>query len=344
MCLCVSSEVCAWVCVIGEVCACVRVAVSSHAAPSALSVLGSLAWPWVRCARGPPPSLLAQTRRGCVGTGVADGCTGPTDRVECRARPPPPAAPRLCPEAAPLSPRPSRLGLSPILALTWWPQGSPPESTARPLGCPPPTGRIHRGPSTVPSSRVSPKGSPAAGESMESGLLGAAVPLRSSAAGPASALCALSRWTHPWGERPCGLWDSPGRNAGMGSLSCFQGIFPTQGSNPGLRHCRRSLYRSNCPVTSSRHPRGLGPPVPWTGLRQQQIRGHAWAGRGEGPRCGRSEPIPRGAVGVWGRGTPLHVATRAPGRAWNCSFLSCLPGCCQQWFPETGPASSRGQL
>ena len=138
MCLCVSSEVCACVCVISEVCACVRVAVSSHAAPSALSVLGSLAWPWVRCARGPPPSLLAQTRRGCVGTGVADGCTGPADRVECRAHPPPPAAPRLCPEAAPLSPRPSRLGLSPILALTRWPRGSPPRVQPARRGARPP--------------------------------------------------------------------------------------------------------------------------------------------------------------------------------------------------------------
>ena len=29
----------------------------------------------------------------------------------------------------------------------------------------------------------------------------------------------------------------------MGSLSLFQGIFPTQGSNPGLPHCRWILYQ-----------------------------------------------------------------------------------------------------
>ena len=29
----------------------------------------------------------------------------------------------------------------------------------------------------------------------------------------------------------------------MGSLSLIQGIFPTQGSNPGLLHCRRILYQ-----------------------------------------------------------------------------------------------------
>ena len=28
------------------------------------------------------------------------------------------------------------------------------------------------------------------------------------------------------------------KNTGVGSLSLLQGIFPTQGSNPGLAHCR----------------------------------------------------------------------------------------------------------
>ena len=31
-------------------------------------------------------------------------------------------------------------------------------------------------------------------------------------------------------------WNSPGQNTGVGSLSLLQGIFPTQGSNPGLPH------------------------------------------------------------------------------------------------------------
>ena len=33
-------------------------------------------------------------------------------------------------------------------------------------------------------------------------------------------------------------WNSPGQNSGVGSCSLLQGIFPTQGSNPGLVHCR----------------------------------------------------------------------------------------------------------
>ena len=38
-------------------------------------------------------------------------------------------------------------------------------------------------------------------------------------------------------------WNSPGQNTGMGSLSLLQVIFPTQGSKPGLLHCRRILYQ-----------------------------------------------------------------------------------------------------
>ena len=39
------------------------------------------------------------------------------------------------------------------------------------------------------------------------------------------------------------LWNSPGQDTRVGSLSVLQGIFPTQGSNPGLLHCRRILYQ-----------------------------------------------------------------------------------------------------
>ena len=39
------------------------------------------------------------------------------------------------------------------------------------------------------------------------------------------------------------LWNSSGQNTGVGSLSLLQGIFPTQGSNSGLPHCRWILYQ-----------------------------------------------------------------------------------------------------
>ena len=38
-------------------------------------------------------------------------------------------------------------------------------------------------------------------------------------------------------------WNSPGQNTGVGSLSLLQGIFPTQGSNPGLLHWGQILYQ-----------------------------------------------------------------------------------------------------
>ena len=42
---------------------------------------------------------------------------------------------------------------------------------------------------------------------------------------------------------PYSPWNSPGLNIGVGSLSLLQGIFPTQGSNPGLSYCRWILYQ-----------------------------------------------------------------------------------------------------
>ena len=49
----------------------------------------------------------------------------------------------------------------------------------------------------------------------------------------------------PHGLQPSRLlypWNSPGKNTGVASYSFLQGIFPTQGSNPGLLHCRQILY------------------------------------------------------------------------------------------------------
>ena len=38
------------------------------------------------------------------------------------------------------------------------------------------------------------------------------------------------------------------KNTGVGSHSCLQGIFPTQGSNPGLLHYRQILYYLSHPL------------------------------------------------------------------------------------------------
>ena len=46
-----------------------------------------------------------------------------------------------------------------------------------------------------------------------------------------------------WPHVLCSPWNSPGQNTGVRSLSFLQGVFATQGSNPGLPHCRRILYQ-----------------------------------------------------------------------------------------------------
>ena len=46
------------------------------------------------------------------------------------------------------------------------------------------------------------------------------------------------------GVRHFNLWATrEAQNTGVGSLALLQGIFPTQGSNPGLPHCRQILYQ-----------------------------------------------------------------------------------------------------
>ena len=48
--------------------------------------------------------------------------------------------------------------------------------------------------------------------------------------------CSLSgSFLHPW--------DFPGKSAGVDCHFLLQGIFPTQELNPGLPHCRQTLYR-----------------------------------------------------------------------------------------------------
>ena len=56
----------------------------------------------------------------------------------------------------------------------------------------------------------------------------------------------MSDSVRPYRQPPTRLLcpqDSLGKNTGVGSLSLLQGIFTTQGLNPGLPHCRRILYQ-----------------------------------------------------------------------------------------------------
>ena len=72
----------------------------------------------------------------------------------------------------------------------------------------------------------------------------------------------FTQWKWKWKSLSCdslrlhGLyrpWNSPDQNSGVGSLSLLQGIFPTQGLNPGLPHCRWILYQ----LSHKRSPRIL---------------------------------------------------------------------------------------
>ena len=55
----------------------------------------------------------------------------------------------------------------------------------------------------------------------------------------------MSNFLRPHGLQPTRLlcpWDFPGKNTRLGSYSLLQEVFLTQGSNPGLPHCRWILY------------------------------------------------------------------------------------------------------
>ena len=55
-------------------------------------------------------------------------------------------------------------------------------------------------------------------------------------------------------------WNSPVKNIGVGCHFLLQGIFLTQGSNPGLLHCRRILYHlshQGGPIAQKKKPLSL---------------------------------------------------------------------------------------
>ena len=57
-------------------------------------------------------------------------------------------------------------------------------------------------------------------------------------------------------------WDSPGKNTEVGCKALLQGIFPTQGSNPGLLHYRTEPVSLMSPaVTGDFFPTSPGKPI-----------------------------------------------------------------------------------
>ena len=72
-----------------------------------------------------------------------------------------------------------------------------------------------------------------------------------------SCLSCIGPFATPWTvAHPC-PWDSPGQNTGVGCYALFQGIFPTQGSNPCLL-CLLNWQVGSLPLAPPGKPFGGG--------------------------------------------------------------------------------------
>ena len=58
------------------------------------------------------------------------------------------------------------------------------------------------------------------------------------------------------------LWDSPGKNTGVCRHFLLQGIFPTQGLNLGVPHCKPILYHLSHQGSTRKHPCNSAPITP----------------------------------------------------------------------------------
>ena len=116
--------------------------------------------------------------------------------------------------------------------------------------------------------------------------------------------------------------DSSGKNTGVDCYALLQWIFPNQGSNPGLLHCRRILYRetlfpplSICPWKGCCWPR-------WTQRSGQMVLAHlstwhsCWLRQGSCIIGGSLDTYP---------GSPLHGVRacfrRMAAKGWCCFQL-----------------------
>ena len=77
-------------------------------------------------------------------------------------------------------------------------------------------------------------------------------------------------------------WDFPGNSTEVDCHFLLQGIFPTQGSNPGLPHCRQTLYRLSHQGSLEgwrQSSEGRSRPLAVTSEVQQGTRCRAWGRR-----------------------------------------------------------------
>ena len=96
--------------------------------------------------------------------------------------------------------------------------------------------------------------------------------------------------------------DSPGKNIGMGCSALLQGMFPTQGLNPGLLHCRQICYCLShlgspwATTTETGSPRARAPqetPPQWETHTQQLGKAHSDKGPAQ-PKINLKHELSRG--------------------------------------------------
>ena len=68
--------------------------------------------------------------------------------------------------------------------------------------------------------------------------------------------------------------DSPGKNTGVGCHALLQVIFPTQGLNPGLPHCRQILL----PCEAQGKPSLIRSSILWLKYSYLKLAGTFWKG------------------------------------------------------------------
>ena len=92
--------------------------------------------------------------------------------------------------------------------------------------------------------------------------------------------------------------DSPGKNTGVGCHALLHGIFPSQGSNPGLLHCKWILY----------HLSHQGSPRILEWITYPFSRGSSW---------------PRNWTGVSCIAGGFFLPAELPTQEWNQGLLHC---------------------
>ena len=87
-------------------------------------------------------------------------------------------------------------------------------------------------------------------------------------------------------------WDFPGNSTGLDCHFLLQGIFPTQGSTPGLLHCRQTLYRLSHQGSACIHEVGWNLWMQSLHVEGRQSKGKTWTSSYFGP-WSNAPQIPR---------------------------------------------------